>query len=81
MGGKLSKMELPNGVISWTISAYKYIQQALKNLDSILDNHGLKLRNGTNLPLPGNYHPERDSTPECDSENARLYASLIGILM
>ena len=42
--------------------------------------HGLKLRCNTNSPLPDNYYPERDATPECDTENARLYASLIGIL-
>ena len=80
LGGKLAKLELPNGVVSWTISASKYIQQALKNLESILDKHGLKLRKGTNSPLPSNYHPEREYTPECDTENARLYASLIRIL-
>ena len=42
--------------------------------------HGLTLRLKTNSPLPGNYHPECDSTPECGPENTRLYASLIGIL-
>ena len=80
LGGKLSKLELPNDVVAWAISASKYIQQALNNLESILDMHGLKLRKGTNSPLLGNYHPEQDSTPECDTENARLYSSLIGIL-
>ena len=80
LGGKLAKLELPNGVVYWTISASKYSQQALKNLESILDKYGLKLRKGTNSPLPGNYHPERESNPECNTENARLYASLIGIL-
>ena len=34
----------------------------------------------TNSPLPGNYHPEYNKTPECGPRNARLYASLIGIL-
>ncbi len=79
LGGKLSKLELPNLVISWSISDSKYIQQALKNSKSILDNHGLKMRKGTNSPLPGNYHPKREATPECDTENTRLYTSLIGI--
>ena len=80
LGGKLAKLELPNDVISWTISTSKYIQQALKNLEFILDKHGLKLRKGTNSPLPGNCHPERESTHECNTENARLYTSLIEIL-
>ena len=51
LGGKLSHLELPNGVHTWTISASKYIQQALtKNLEGILQKHGLKLRHNTNLP-------------------------------
>ncbi len=79
-GGKLSQIELPNGVVAWSIRASKYIQQALKNFESISDKHGLKLRQKTNSPLPGNYHPECDATPEYGPENARFYASLIGIL-
>ena len=56
------------------------MQQALNNLESVLKSYGLKLRRKTNSPLPGSYHPECDMTPECGPENARLYASLIGIL-
>jgi len=80
LGGKLSQLDLPNGVCAWAISASKYIQQSLNNLEGILKKHGLKLRRNTNSPLPGNYHPERDATPEYNTDNARLYASLIGIL-
>ena len=80
LGGKLSQLDLPNGVRTWTISASTYIQQSLNNLEGILKKHGLKLRHNTNSPLPGNYHPERDDTPECNTDNVRLYASLIGIL-
>ncbi len=39
MGGKLSQIGLPNGVLVWSISASKFIQQALNNLESILDKH------------------------------------------
>ena len=42
--------------------------------------HGLKLMQNTISPLLGNYHSEHDAAPECDTENTRLYASLIGIL-
>ena len=58
-------------------SSSKYIQNALNNLESILSRHGLALRRGTNSPLPGNYRPECDVTPVCETSNARLYASLI----
>ena len=52
----------------------------MNNLESVLKSHELKLRHKTNSPSPGNYHPECDATHECRPENARLYASLIGIL-
>ena len=55
LGGKLSKLELPNDVHAWAISASKYIHQASKNLEPILDMHGLKLRHNTNSTLP--QHP------------------------
>ena len=80
LGGKLSTIDLPNGAKAWAISASKYIQNALKNIEVTLKQHGLSLRRGTNSPLPENYRPECDVTPTCDTENARLYASLIGIL-
>ena len=74
LGGKLLKVEFPNGVIAWTISASRYIHQVIRNLEPILAIHGLKLRRNTNSPLPGNYHHERDATPECGTANVRLYA-------
>ena len=77
LSGKLS---LPNGVKAWAISASKHIQNTLKNIEVTLRQHGLSLRRGTNSPLPGSYRPECDVTPICDTKNARLYASLIGIL-
>ena len=80
LGGKLSKVDLPNDVKAWAIGASKYIQNALKNLESILKKHGLYLRKGNNSPLPCNYMPECDMMPECDKDDARLHASLIGIL-
>ena len=67
-------------MVAWTISNRKYIRQALKNLESILDRHGLKLRKDTHSPLPGKYHPDHDFTPEYDTENVRLYVPFIGIL-
>ena len=73
LGEKLSKMQLPNGVVAWTISASKYIHSTLKNVEATLKKHGLTLRKGTNSPLPGSYRPECDLTPECDTSNARLY--------
>ncbi len=80
LGGKFSNKDIPNEVKAWAISASKYIQSALKNLESILKKQGLSLRRGTNSPLPGNYRPECDLAPEYNVDNVRQYTPLIGIL-
>lgn len=43
LGGKLSKVNLSNGVTAWAISTSKYIQNTLKNLETILKKHGISL--------------------------------------
>ena len=70
----LSKLDLSNGIIAWTICASKCIKQSLKNPEPILNRHELKLRKNNRSPLPVNCNPEQASTPECDTENAKLYA-------
>ena len=46
----------------------------------ILSKYDLKFRMNINFPPHGNYHPKRNSNPECDIKNVRIYVSLIGIL-
>ena len=74
--GKLSQIGLQIGVLAWSISASKYIQQALNNPELVLNSYGLKLRRAKKSPLPDNYHPECDTSPECGPENARLYKTM-----
>ena len=80
LGAKISKIILPNGVSSWAISASKYVQNAVSNVEGELKKKGLGLKKGTNTPLSCNYRPECDVTPELDLTEASYYASLIGIL-
>ena len=58
----------------------KYVQKALRNVESILKKYDLFLLYGISSPLPGSYYHECDITPVCDTSNAQLNASLIGIL-
>ena len=80
LGGKFFKIDLHNGVAAWTISASKYIQSTLNNIEGVLKKHGLSLRKGTNSLLPGSYRVGCDLTLECDTSDARVYVSLIGRL-
>ena len=79
--GKLFNMDLPNGVVAWTIISSKFIHISLKNIEFVIKKHGLSLRKETNSSLYGSYMLECDLAPECDTRNTRLYASLVGILM
>ena len=80
LGAKMSKVSMPNGVVAWALSASKYAQDAIRNVETELKKDGLALRKGTNSPLPSNYRPECDVTPELSLSKASYYASLIGIL-
>ena len=80
LGAKLSKVDLPNGVTAWAISASQYVQDAVKNVECHLRKKGKSSRKGTYSPLSSNYRPKCDITPELDSTDASYYALLIGIL-
>ena len=40
LGGKLSQVELPNGVVAWTVSSSQYVQEAVRNLELHLKSKG-----------------------------------------
>ena len=37
LGGKVSKMKLPNGVDAWAFSSCQYVQAAVKNVEQYLE--------------------------------------------
>jgi len=82
LGAKLRKTRLPNGVEAWATSPSKYVNEAVKNVESYLmkeyDGRTLKKRAGAPF-IPG-YKPELDLSPELDSTKSQYYQSLIGIL-
>ena len=81
LGGKVSQVILPNGVKAYSYSASQYLHEAIRGVEDYLEKRGRKLsgkRVGT--PLPANYHPELDVSPELMDDEATYYMSLIGIL-
>ncbi len=80
LGGRVSKVGLPNGVQTWAFSASQYVQEAVKKVEDILKDKGMKLTTRANTPLSPSYRPELDQSPECTSSDASEYHSLIGIL-
>jgi hypothetical protein len=80
LGAKLSKYSLNNGVVACAMSSSQYIQEAVKNVESYLAEHGLSLPAQVATPLTSNNRPELDVSPELDPECANYFMSLIGIL-
>jgi len=79
LGGKLSQVELPNGVVAWAVSSSQYVQEAVRNLELHLKGKGKSLRKGTNSPLSQGYQPECDISPVISAEEGNYFQSLIGI--
>jgi hypothetical protein len=82
LGAKLRKTVLPNGVVAWSMSASKYVQSAVQNVQEYLaalpgDQKLLKKAPG---PFVGGCKPEIDESPELDPIRANFYQSQIGIL-
>ena len=42
LGGKVSKVKLPNGVEAWAFSSSQYVQAAVKNIEDHLESIGMK---------------------------------------
>ena len=80
LGGKLSQVELPNGVVAWAISSSQYVQEAVRNVEEHLKREGKSMQKGADTPITKGYHPECDVTPTLEPEEANYYQSLIGIV-
>jgi hypothetical protein len=81
LGSKLRKVVLSNGVHAWMISPTKYIKEAINNVERHLEReYGSKLPKRLSGPLPNNYRPEVDITPELNAEELSYYQSQIRAL-
>ena len=81
LGAKLRLTKLPNGIVAWGISASKYVQEAVRNIEAYIRNNKLpKLVKHVTAALPADYHSELDTSKELDPVRAKYYQSQIGIL-
>lgn len=74
------KVALPNGVEAWAISASKYVQESVRNVESHLKRNGMSMRRGTDYPFTSNQRPEYNMSTELDLEDRSYYALLIRVL-
>ena len=66
LGNKVSKVKLSNGVSAWSLSSSRYVQEAVKCVETHLIERGLNLMTRAPSPSPKDCRPELDVSPELD---------------
>ena len=79
LGAQLGKMTVGN-VECWTMSADKYVNESVKNVEEGLKKLGLRLPTKVNTPLPSDYRSELETSAELKSDGIQMYQELIGVL-
>jgi Reverse transcriptase (RNA-dependent DNA polymerase) len=79
LGAQLGRMQAKS-VESWTMSAEKYVNASVKNVEESLGKRGLRLATKVFTPLPPDYRPELEASAELKSDGVQLYQELIGVL-
>ncbi len=79
LGAQLDLMQV-NDVYCWTMSAEKYVLSAVKNVEEALAKRGLCLPSKCYTPLPSDYRPELEISPELKSNGIQLYQEMIGVI-
>jgi hypothetical protein len=82
LGAKLRTVRLDNDVKAWSMSASKYVQEAVSNVEDYLGKNfgGRILPKKANSPWPYEYVSELDTSPELKPDLANYYQSQIGVL-
>ena len=64
----------------WAMGSGKYVKEAIRNVELHLATLGLELRKGATTPIPTNYYPELDVSPELGDGDATHFMSQISVL-
>ena len=64
----------------WAMGSQQYLKEAIRNVEKWLSERDSQLKTKAQGPLPSNYSPELDVSPELDASDASYYASTIGVL-
>jgi hypothetical protein len=83
LSAKLKRKTFENGTSAWVLSPAKYVQQAVKNIETFLENNlegkFALLKRGDN-PFPCDNAPKEDVTPLLEPGVATYFMQLIGVL-
>jgi hypothetical protein len=83
LGAQIEKYQLPDGVTVWSMTARKYVKEAIRNVVKLMlmedGGYSLPACKGS-APIPTDYRPELDVSPELVDQMASRYQQLIGVL-
>ena len=80
LGAQLAKVTTDQGIECWTMSAEKYVDASVTNVEEALAKKGLRLPGKVWTPLPAEYKPEMETSAELMSDGIQTYQELIGVL-
>ena len=82
LGAQIEPYQLPDGATVWSMSARKYVKESVRNVRQMLmEDGGFSLPAcKSSAPIPTDYRPELDVSPELDDQMASRYQQLIGVL-
>eukprot|EP00804_Cyclotella_cryptica_P009986 CCRYP_015410-RA/>CCRYP_015410-RA protein AED:0.07 eAED:-0.02 QI:0/0/0/0.66/0.5/0.66/3/0/553 len=83
LDAKLKRKAFEDGTLAWGLSPAKYVQQAVKNVETYLKTNlegRFSLPKRGDNPFPCDYAPEEDVTPLLEPAVATYYMQLIGVL-
>ena len=81
LGTNIEKVQKKNGVEIWASSPRDYVKNAIKTVETLLDEDGedYMLKKKMSDPFPPDYKPELDMTDELGANLIPRYQQLIGI--
>ena len=79
LGAQLGKVQVDDAEC-WTMSAEKYVAAAVKSVEESLAKRGLRLPGKVYTPLPVDYRPELETSPELKSVGVQTYQEMIGMI-
>jgi hypothetical protein len=78
LGATIGRFKFDGEIETWYMSSTQYLERAI----SVVEEKVGKITPGKKMvtPLPTDYHPELDTSPYLQDDDANYYLSLIGIL-
>ena len=82
LGAQIYKHSLPDGNWAWGMTSEKYITNAVKIVEQMLeeDGDGKHLKTTARVPIISSYKPELDTSDELGPKLTSRYQQLVGIL-